>query len=593
MPAKSSLTTSARGLADREPVLLRDIRRRIRRRCASRYSRAPIMAPTEQRPAATWRILGIDMAVGEPDAVLRERACAAIGVDPARLRGFRLVKKALDARRRDGVRRLRFVVHADLVVDAGFKSRALDRALRSGHVEEPPAGASLSGGRVHAGWRGARKPRAAVVGSGPGGMFAALVLARHGFDVTVLDRGSRIDVRGRELVAFHRTRVPNPESNLLFGEGGAGTYSDGKIYTRVDDPLEVPILEELVSCGAREDILYDARAHVGTDRLHFVLPALREKMIAGGVRFAWNTRVDGLVLADGRARALRTSAGEVGADVFVLAPGHSARDTWAALAAQGVAFEAKPFQLGVRIEHPQELITRAQFGDGPEAKELGAAYYALVSKAGDGAAAAHSFCMCPGGRIVASVNEPGFLCTNGMSNSTHSSPWANAAIVATFGPREFGEGAFAGVEFQRAIEALFFEAGGSDYTAPAQRACDFLAGRESRGELRSSYGMGLAPRRIDELLPASLRDTLRTAIARFDRSIPGFAGEEGMLVGIESRSSGPVRMPRDRDTRRAAGIANLYPVGEGAGHAGGIMSAALDGARSAFAVLENAPGAVP
>jgi uncharacterized FAD-dependent dehydrogenase len=537
-------------------------------------------------PAATWRILGLDLAVGEPEELLRERACAAIGIEPARVRGFRLVKKALDARRRDGVPRLRFVVHADVVADASFRSRELARAIKSGRVEEAPQRASLDPARVHATWRSGPRPRAVVVGSGPAGVFAALVLARGGFAVTVIDRGSRIDRRGRELVAFHRTRCPNPESNLLFGEGGAGTYSDGKIYTRVDDPLEVPILEELAACGARADILYDARAHIGTDRLHAVLPALRARLEEHGVAFAWNTRMEGLVVANGSVRAIATSAGEIGADVVVLAPGHSARDTWAVLAGQGVAFEAKPFQIGVRIEHPQELVTRAQFGPDPAAAELGAAYYALVCKAGDGAAAAHTFCMCPGGRIVASVNEPGLLCTNGMSNSTHSSPWANAAVVTTFGPRELGPGAFAGVAFQREIEARFFAAGGSDYTAPAQRASDFLAGRESKGEMRSSYVLGLAPRRIDALVPPLLRASLQRAIARFDRSIAGFAGDEGILVGIESRSSGPVRMPRDKVTRCAEGFSNLYPVGEGAGHAGGIMSAALDGARSALALLE-------
>jgi uncharacterized FAD-dependent dehydrogenase len=537
--------------------------------------------------SATWRVLDLELLVGEPDALVMQRACASVGVDPARVRGFRIVKKALDARRREGKPRLRFVVHAELVTDATFTSRALSRALRSGHVVEAPEHVSLSDGAVHASWRAGPRARVVVVGSGPAGVFAALVLARHGVEVTVIDRGSRIDRRGKELVAFHRSRRPDPESNLLFGEGGAGTYSDGKIYTRVDDPLEVPILEELVACGAREDILYDARAHIGTDKLHTVLPALRERSIHDGVTFAWNTRMDGLVLKNGRVRALATTSGEIEADAFVLAPGHSARDTWAVLAEQGIAFEAKPFQLGVRIEHPQELVTRAQFGDGPEAETLGAAYYALVSKAGDGAAPAHSFCMCPGGRIVASVNEPGLLCTNGMSNSTHSSPYANAAIVTTFGPREFGAGAFAGVAYQRAIEAQFFEAGGSDYTAPAQRASDFLAGRESRGDMRSSYVLGLAARRIDELVPPMLRDSLRRAIARFDRSIPGFAGDEGILVGIESRSSGPVRMIRDAATRRAVGFTNLFPVGEGAGHAGGIMSAALDGARSALALLER------
>jgi uncharacterized FAD-dependent dehydrogenase len=276
---------------------------------------------------------------------------------------------------------------------------------------------------------------------------------------------------------------------------------------------------------------------------------------------------------------------------LVLAPGHSARDTWRALAARGVPFEAKPFQLGVRIEHPQGLIDRARHGDGPEAALLGPAYYGLTCSAGDDVPGAHSFCMCPGGQIVASVSEPGLLCTNGMSNSRHSSPFANAAIVATLGPREYGEGAFAGVTFQAALERAFFEAGGSEYRAPAQTAPDFLAGRASERLPRSSYRFGMVPARVDALLPDSVRAALARALLRFDREIRGFAGPEGVLVGLESRSSGPVRIPRDRDRFTARGFANLYPVGEGAGYAGGIMSAAIDGARAAQALLVQGVGA--
>jgi uncharacterized FAD-dependent dehydrogenase len=269
----------------------------------------------------------------------------------------------------------------------------------------------------------------------------------------------------------------------------------------------------------------------------------------------------------------------------VLAAGHSARDTWAWLARAGVAFEAKPFQLGLRIEHPQELIDRGRYG-GPD-ERLGAAGYNLVCKAGDGLPAAFTFCMCPGGRIVASVSEPGHLCTNGMSNSRHSSAWATSALVTTWGPREFGPGAFDGVEFQRRLERQFFDAGGGDYTAPAQTAADFLAGRLSAGLRRTTYPFGTRPQRLDRLLPESGVRALARGLLRFDAQIAGFAGPEGTFVGLESRSSGPLRMPRGREDRRALGFANLYPVGEGAGYAGGIMSAALDGARAALALVAS------
>ncbi|MFO1010017.1 MAG: FAD-dependent oxidoreductase [Planctomycetota bacterium] len=540
---------------------------------------------------ALWRIHGLELPVGAGEVELRALVARELGLDPRELAGFRLVRKALDARRFHGAHRLRFVYQVELALSAKRRGAAFDRAVESGRVRRVEAPVVPRVERVHASLLAPRPARVAVVGAGPAGLFAALVLARHGLRVTLVDRGSAVERRSRELVQFHRTRVPEPESNLLFGEGGAGTYSDGKLYTRVDDPLEHALLVELVRAGADEAILYDGRAHIGTDRLHRILPALRGTLADAGVEFAWNTRVDGLVGVEaGRVRALATTRGELGCDAVVFAPGHSARDTWAALHAQGVAFEAKPFQLGVRIEHPQELVTRAQHGAGPDAEKLGAASYALVSREEGAARAAHSFCMCPGGRIVASVNEPGLLCTNGMSNSKHSSRWANAAIVVTLGPEDFaehGDGPFAGVALQRALEARFFAAGGGDYTAPAQRADDFRAGRASSGELATSYRFGARPGRVDELLPRSVRDGIARALERFDRSIPGFAGPEGLLVGLESRSSGPVRMPRDPATRRAARVANLYPVGEGAGWAGGIMSAALDGARSALALLEH------
>jgi uncharacterized FAD-dependent dehydrogenase len=272
-------------------------------------------------------------------------------------------------------------------------------------------------------------------------------------------------------------------------------------------------------------------------------------------------------------------------DAVLLALGHSARDTLEALAADGLALAATSFQLGVRIEHPQLLIDGGRFGDPALAAQLGSAYYGLASRAGGGAGPAHSFCMCPGGQIVASVNRPGLLCTNGMSNSRHSSPYANAALVTTVGAEETGPGVFAGMDYRERLERSFFDAGGGDWTAPAQRAPDFLAGRSSESVGPCSYKRGIRPGRIDQLLPERVRGALGRALERFERQIPGFAGPEALLVGIESRSSSAIRMPREPESRRAEGFANLYPVGEGAGYAGGIMSAAIDGARSAHGLL--------
>ena len=424
----------------------------------------------------------------------------------------------------------------------------------------------------------------------PAGLYAALVLGTNGVEVDLIDRGAELKQRGTDVVRFHHTRVPNAESNLLFGEGGAGTYSDGKLYTRVDDPLEVPCLEELVACGATPEILYDSRAHIGTDRLHRILPVLRGRMESLGVRFHWNTRLDGLVLESGPpqgVRAIRTSAGEMPCDALLLALGHSARDSVRLLHGYGLQVAAKPFQLGVRVEHPQELIDRGRYGEGPEARIAGSRVLQPRVQGGRGVPTSYSFCMCPGGTIVASTNEPGLLCTNGMSNSRHSSPWANAALVTTFGPEEYGPGPFAGVDFQETLERRFFEAGGSDYTAPAQCADDFLAGRPTASPRHSSYTFGTCPGRIDALLPPVGRDAIARALLKFERQIPGFSTAAGLLVGLESRSSGPIRLPRDGETLVADGFDNLYPMGEGAGYAGGIMSAAIDGARSALRYLRQ------
>ncbi len=538
-------------------------------------------------PIQTWRVRGLEQGIDEPDSRMRERALAAVGLAADELRGFRIARRSLDARRRGGHRSLRYAVSVDLLLEVGHASPGFDRAVRGGRAVLRPEPGSLAVAALHPTVAGAR---VVVVGAGPAGLFAALTLALAGIRVDLVDRGGPLRERGRSVAVFGRTRQLDPESNLLYGEGGAGTYSDGKLYTRIDHPLEVPILEELVVCGAPREILFDARAHIGTDRLHGVLRKLRTRLEDRGVRFHWHTRVEGWEVAGSspqRIRALSTAGGGTFAcDAVILALGHSARDSIETLSSQGLVLASKPFQFGVRIEHPQVLVTTARHGESGDARLLGPAYYGLVCKAGDGLPGAHSFCMCPGGQIVASVSEPGALCTNGMSNSRHSSRWANAALVVTLSAADYGPGALAGVEFQRKMERAFFAAGGGDYTAPAQRAPDFLAGRISREPGESSYKLGTRAERIDALLPERVRDALRRALHRFDASIPGFAGSAGLLVGIESRSSSPVRIPRDA-ARRAEGFSNLYPVGEGAGYAGGITSSAIDGARSAQVLLTH------
>lgn len=546
-------------------------------------------APADQTPR-TVRLTGLELPLGEEHNQLLGIACEQLGLHSSEVLHLKLVRKSLDLRGRRRGRAARWIIHVDVRLSAGAGGKKLARLIKSGRVREAPAPASFRVEDLHADFAGSMPQKAVIVGSGPGGVFAALTLALSGVRVQLLERGSRIDKRSSGLATFHRTRAVDRESNLLFGEGGAGTYSDGKLYTRVVDPLESNVLQEFVSAGAREDILWDARAHIGTDRLHTVLPAIRRRLEDLGVEFLWNTRFEGLVpdfRNSKRVHAVKTSAGELNCDALLLAIGHSAEDTWRLLADDGVAFDSKPFQLGVRIEHSQDLINHLRHGMGPEAELLGAASYNLVNKATANSPGAHSFCMCPGGKIVASINEDGMLCTNGMSNSTHASPWANSALVTTYTSDDFGPGPFAAVHFRKRLEAAFFATGGGDFSAPAQRVPDFLHGRETARPGKSSYTFGVVPGRIDELLPASGVLALRKALLRFNEMLDGFAGEEGLLVGIESRSSGPIRMLRDRDRRLAEGWTNLYPVGEGAGFSGGIMSAALDGVRSAQAMLRN------
>lgn len=546
-------------------------------------------APTAQR----IRALAVELAVDQPESMLRAASAQAIGIEPELVRGLTIARRALDARRRGRRHALRFVYHVDLELPAELASPALERALRAGRARRvaPPARFELP--ERDCVWA---SRRVVVVGSGPAGLYAAWCLAANGVGVDLLERGPALRERSHAVARFTRSRELDPEANLLFGEGGAGTYSDGKLYTRTQHDLETPILETLVAAGAPDEIRFDARAHVGTDRLHRILPALRARLEAMGVRFHFGTRLEGFVFASAtspssppallrRVRALRTSAGELPCDAVFLALGHSARDTIEALAAEGLPVEAKPFQIGLRIEHPQALVDAGRYGEARDPERLGHAYYALVAKPEADTLGVHSFCMCPGGQVVVAVAQPGLLCTNGMSNSRHSSPFANSGLVVTLGPREYGGDVFGGWRFQEKLEAAFFVAGGGDYRLPAQRVPDFLVGRDSRALPRSSCKLGTSPARIDRLLPESMTRALATAIRRFDREIPGYAGDEGLLVGIESRSSGPLRMTRDPAARHSTGLENVYPVGEGGGHAGGIMSAAIDGARSAWAML--------
>jgi uncharacterized protein len=434
--------------------------------------------------------------------------------------------------------------------------------------------------------------RPVVIGAGPCGLFAALVLAEMGFRPLILERGRLVRERTRDTWGLWRRGVLVPESNAQFGEGGAGTFSDGKLYSGIKEARDLgrKVLTEFVAAGGPEEILWNNKPHVGTFRLVTIVEGLREKIEKLGGEYRFGAKVAGIDIAtskdDGRrVRALELESGEIIAtDHVVLAIGHSARDTFRMLHERGVLLEPKPFSIGVRIEHPQSLIDHARFGRFAGHKLLGAADYKLVHHAKNGRSV-YSFCMCPGGRVVAAASEPGGVVTNGMSQYSRAEFNANAGIVVDVTPHDFQGGPLAGIEFQRHWEAQAFEAGGEDYFAPCQRVGDFLEGRASTGlgSVIPSYQPGVRMTDLRACLPDYVIVAMREALPLFDRRIPGFAMEDALLTGVETRTSSPLRITRGRSFE-SINTAGLYPAGEGAGYAGGILSAGVDGIKVAEAV---------
>ncbi|WP_158880525.1 NAD(P)/FAD-dependent oxidoreductase [Rhodanobacter sp. L36] len=449
--------------------------------------------------------------------------------------------------------------------------------------------------------------RPVVIGTGPCGLFAGLLLAQMGFRPIILDRGKAVRERTKDTWDLWRKRNLHPESNVQFGEGGAGTFSDGKLYSQIRDPLHHgrKVLVEFVKAGAPEEILYVSKPHIGTFRLVTMVENMRATIESLGGEIRFDQRVDDLEIetgADGQrhVRGLTLASGEtLRADHVVLAIGHSARDTFEMLHARGVYVEAKPFSIGFRIEHPQSVIDRARFGAQAGHPLLGAADYKLVhhckgSHAGNGRTV-YSFCMCPGGTVVAAASEPGRVVTNGMSQYSRNERNANAAVVVGIDPADFApyddmasEGSghpLAGIALQRALESHAFVLGGGDYSAPGQLVGDFLAANPSHafGDVQPSYKPGVALGSLDSALPDYALAAIREALPAFDRQIRGYAMHDAVLTGVETRTSSPVRIKRD-DSLQSLNTHGLYPAGEGAGYAGGILSAAVDGIRIAEAV---------
>jgi uncharacterized FAD-dependent dehydrogenase len=526
------------------------------------------------------RLTEIKLPLDHTAAALRALILRTLGVPEAELLRFHVRRRGHDARK-PGV--IAFVYTLD--VEMRDEAALLKKFHGSPHIH--PAPDETYRYPVHASAPGSARP--VVIGSGPCGVFAGLSLARMGLKPLILERGRSVRQRTQDVWGFWRERRFNPVSNVQFGEGGAGTFSDGKLYSGIKDRGHHirRILQDFVDCGAPEEILYISKPHIGTLRLVKVVENLRHQIIAAGGEFRFEAQVADVAVENNRVRGLVLAGGEqIDTEHVVLAIGHSARDTFEMLYTKGVRIDAKPFSIGFRIEHPQHLIDVARLGRYAGNPQLGAADYKLVHHCRNGRSV-YSFCMCPGGQVVAATSEAGHVVTNGMSHYSRADHNANAGIVVGITPADFGsDHPLAGIVLQHELEVRAFELGGSNYNAPAQLVGDFLGARPSRalGSVRPSYTPDITLSDLGTSLPDYAIAAIREALPKFDRTIKGFAMPDAVLTGVETRTSSPIRIPRDEHSFESLNTKGLYPAGEGAGFAGGILSAAVDGMKVAEAV---------
>ncbi len=534
------------------------------------------------------RLTDIKLPLDHEEQAIESAILAKLNIDKTQLLAITVFKRGYDARNNSNIQLI-----YTLDVDVENQAQLLDTFSKDQHVRVTPdmrykfvaqAPETLT-------------DRPVVVGLGPCGLFAALILAQMGFKPIVLERGKAVRERTKDTFGFWRKKPLNPESNVQFGEGGAGTFSDGKLYSQVKDRKHYgrKVLHEFVAAGAPEEIMYVSKPHIGTFKLVNMVEKMREQIISLGGEIRFSTRVEKLDFDDQKSsdtseqksiKGLHLSTGEyLACKHVILAVGHSARDTFASLYEQGVYIEAKPFSVGFRIEHEQSMIDRCRFGDNAGNPILGAADYKLVHHCKNGRTV-YSFCMCPGGTVVAAASEPGRVVTNGMSQYSRHERNANSAIVVGITPEEDYPGhPLAGIELQRGLEELAYAAGGENYHAPAQLIGDFISGKASSdlGNVKPSYTPGITLTDLSKVVPDYITKAIREAIPAFDRQIKGFAKADGLLTGVETRTSSPICIKRDKEYQ-SVNVQGLYPAGEGAGYAGGIWSAGIDGIRVAEAV---------
>ena len=530
------------------------------------------------------RLTEVRLPLEHSEDELRAAIVKELGISPGDLAGYSVFRRGFDARKRGAIT---LVYHLD--VETPREAEILRRLKDRPNVGPMPDTSYRFVARAPENLAS----RPIVIGLGPCGLFAGLLLAEMGFRPILLERGKQVRERTVDTFGFWRKRALVPESNVQFGEGGAGTFSDGKLYSQIKDPGHRgrKVLTEFVAAGAPEEILYVSKPHIGTFRLVKMVESLRAKILALGGEIRFESRVEDLLVEEGKVRGVVLADGSrLAADHVVLAVGHSARDTFQMLHDRGVYIEAKPFSIGFRIEHPQGLIDRCRFGPQAGHPILGAADYKLVHHCRNGRSV-YSFCMCPGGTVVAAASEPGRVVTNGMSQYNRAEPNANSGIVVGITPEDYPGGPLAGIDFQRRWEERAFELGGGTYDAPAQLVGDFLAGRPSTGvgSVEPSYRPGVRWGDLSTSLPDYAIAAIREALPAFDKQIRGYLLKDAVLTGVETRTSSPIRITRNENFQ-SLNTEGLFPAGEGAGYAGGILSAGVDGIRVAEAVALSIVG---